>query len=111
MIEVFRQHLIEHKVLDMYCEAILNSNLSILSNTVSVTNLFTNTFGFSRTNVYFKINTDWTDISRLWSVKVFRNPKCDPYARIAFSKKDRELFVEQLKGGSKTRKLLRHVMR
>lgn len=87
MIEVFRQHLIEHKVLDMYCEAILNSNLSIFSNTVSVTNLFTNTFGFSRANAHFNTHTDWSGISDLWSGKVLRNPKCDPYAIIAFSKK------------------------
>lgn len=89
MIEAFRQHLIEHKVLDMYCEAILNANLSIHSDKVSYTNLFANTFGFSRANTYFRTDTDWIGISSLWSKKVLSNPKYNPYQTLDFSKKKR----------------------
>lgn len=106
MIEALRQHLIEHDVLDMYCEAILHEGILITTTKISTKALFGSTFSFYRANQYFKTSVDWYSVSLAWARKYNAT-----MPRIPFDLESRRLFVEQLKGGSKTRRLLRHVMR
>lgn len=90
----------------MYCEAILHEGIRINSTKISTKALFGGTFSFYRANQYFKASIDWYGIALAWAKK-----QEVTLPMLPFDLESRRLFVEQLKGGSKTRKLLRHVMR
>lgn len=107
MIEELRQHLIEHNVLDIYCEAILHNNIMISSFKVHKSSLFGSAFSFIRANQHFKTKIDWYYISNAWSEKI----GATVHEIIPFDMDYRRELVEKLKGGSKTKRLLRHIMR